>query len=69
MSTSKPAYLTVAGRPLCQCEGHIGGLMDAFGFKCGHPSLADAHRTKRMLQKLRHSVRVVPGYCPEGPKQ
>ena len=62
--TCKPAHLTVEGRPLCVCEGHIGGLMHKHHLTCGYRSLAAAKRAKTELQKYRHSVRVVPGHCP-----
>lgn len=59
----KPAHITIEGKPLCQCEGHIGGLMRKLGVTCGFRSIADARRAKLEIQKHRHSVRVIPGPC------
>lgn len=58
------AHVTVDGTPLCKAEGHLCGLLNTHGLTCGHTSLAAAHRTKRVVQKHRHSVRVVRGECP-----
>jgi hypothetical protein len=63
-ATSKPAHITVEGKPLCECEGHMAGLMYRLNVTCGHVSIASAKRAKVELQKHRHSVRVVPGFCP-----
>ena len=58
------AHITVQGKPLCQCEGHIGGLMNSLYVTCGYSSIAAAHRAKRELQKKRWGVKVVRGDCP-----
>jgi len=75
MSRNKvEAYIEIEGEPLCVSEGHPGGLMYDLQVvyrgvservMCGHESLAEAHRTKKEIQKHRHSVRVVRGKCPE----
>ena len=66
MSRNKvEAYIEIEGEPLCVSEGHPGGLMVSERVTCGHESLAEAHRTKKEIQKHRHSVRVVRGKCPE----
>lgn len=62
--TARPHYLTVEGKPLCQCEGRLGGLMDTLKISCGYPSRAAALRSKKLLQVKRHSIRLVAGHCP-----
>ena len=64
MNRPKPAHITIDGTPLCRCEGHHGGIINAIGVTCGYRSIADARRAKLEIQKHRHSVRVVPGHCP-----
>jgi hypothetical protein len=64
MMDKKPAYITVEGQPLCMCEMHLGGLINELGVTCGYPSISEAKRAKLEIQKHRHSVKVVPGYCP-----
>ncbi len=64
MSTARPHYLTIGGKPLCQCEGYHGGLIEAFNVTCGHRSRASALLTKKRLQAKQHGIRLVAGFCP-----
>ena len=61
---AKPAHITIDGKPLCQCEYHLGGLMHKLSLTCGYASIAEAKRAKLEIQKHRHSVKVVIGHCP-----
>ena len=58
------AHITIEGEPLCQCEGHVAGLMAKLGLPCEFNSIADATRAKKKIQTVRHSVKVVRGLCP-----
>tara|TARA_B100001245_G_scaffold181778_1_gene139865 strand:- start:372 stop:578 length:207 start_codon:yes stop_codon:yes gene_type:complete len=60
------SHITIDGVPLCESESHTTGLINKLHITCGHLSLASAERTKKQIQKHRHSVKVVRGHCGSG---
>ena len=61
-------HVTIDGAPLCEAEGHLAGMcgqvIDGVRIVCETHSGANAHRIKKIVQRKRHSVRVVRGPCP-----
>ena len=60
------SHITIDGVPLCERESHATGLINKLHITCGHESLASAGRAKKQIQKHRHSVKVVRGFCKIG---
>lgn len=62
---SKVAHITINGRPACDWGVGMDIELHELGVTCGHRSIADATRAKKVLQKHYHSVKVVTGHCPK----